>query len=185
MARCLFLFCSFINKCESPISPPMSRLIFIYSYRFCQAHMLVLWMINAFVIWRAVLVSWVSPFKWKTGFHLWWTYEGSWQVLVQGTRPAEQKRSETKHELVGATPLSAVTPLKTISMFTFSFFLLLFLSLMSLLLQCVKVLCFWLYLRVCIFVASDVNMNNSFSSPNMMCSRWAGRHFIKFLMMHI
>lgn len=36
-------------------------LIFKYSCRFCRAHMLVLWMINAFVIWGAPLVCRSGP----------------------------------------------------------------------------------------------------------------------------
>lgn len=130
--------------------------------------MLVLWMINTFVIWRAVSVSWVSPFKWKTGFLLWWTYEGSWQVLV-GTRPAEQKKSKTKHKL-DAPPHSSST--------TFFTFPSLSLSLSPWCL-CMKVFCVWLYVELCMFVASDVDINNSFSLTNMMWSRWAGNLFIK------
>lgn len=49
-------FLLFIHKhvWKSHITPPpIFWLVFIYSARFCQAHMLVLWMINTFVIWRA------------------------------------------------------------------------------------------------------------------------------------
>lgn len=71
---------------------PITLLIFIYSYSICHTRMLVWCTINAFVNSRAVLVSWVCLFKWKAGFHLWWIYEGSWQVLV-----GNQRSSETKH----------------------------------------------------------------------------------------
>lgn len=90
-----------------------------YSYihtGFCRTHMLVLWMITAFVTWRALLVSWVGLFKWKTGFHLWWTYEGSWQVLVRrrrggGRRAPEDKRPETKQKLDKGPKSPPGTPL--------------------------------------------------------------------------
>lgn len=58
---------------------PVGWWIFIYPYKFCHARMLVLWMINAFVIWWLALVSTIGSFKWKAGFHLWWTYEDTWQ----------------------------------------------------------------------------------------------------------
>lgn len=44
---------------------------------------------------------------------------------------------------------------------------------------CMKVFCVWLYVELCMFVASDVDINNSFSLTNMMWSRWAGNLFIK------
>lgn len=45
---------------------------------------------------------------------------------------------------------------------------------------CMKVFCVWLYdVELCMFAASDVDINNSFSLTNTKWSRWAGNPFIK------
>lgn len=51
--RSRFLFSSSRQHVWKSHISPMFWLIFIYSHRFCQAHMLVLWMINAFVIMKS------------------------------------------------------------------------------------------------------------------------------------
>lgn len=128
---------------------PIIWFVFIYSYWFCWAHMLVLWMINAFVICKAAFVSQLSSFKWKTGFHLWWTYEGSWQVLV-GSEAWPANKTQT-----GFPPFHSLWPLLCLLPPLFSSYL-----------RTVSVL-FKLYLETCISMSSDVNMNYSSPSTNI------------------
>lgn len=102
--RSRFLFSSSRQHVWKSHISPIFWLIFIYSHRFCQAHMLVLWMINAFVIMKSCFSIPGQSFQMENRFsslmNLWGLLTGpSWGGLRGGTRPAEQKRCETKHKL--------------------------------------------------------------------------------------
>lgn len=112
--RSRFLFSSSRQHVWKSHISPIFWLIFIYSHRFCQAHMLVLWMINAFVIMKSCFSIPGQSFQMENRFsslmNLWGLLTGPGWGGGGGTRPAEQKRCETKHKLPPHPPVPPVHP---------------------------------------------------------------------------
>lgn len=71
-------------------------LIFIHLTGFVRSRCLSYGSLTLLLFGELFLVSWVTPFKWKVGFHLWWIYEGSWQVLVGQNQTCQAERDPKK-----------------------------------------------------------------------------------------